>query len=555
VERLAGGIRATERRRIWPAAGRLRGRATGGPTLAAPTVVDGMATRATSGRFYAGGSRISKRGGICQTLRSFVAAAASVTVLLVLPASAAASAPALGIAPAAAPPTTKISVSGSGFDAAESVRVSFDGVVTASTAADPSGAFAGAGFAIPADAQPGTHTVAADGVISGHRVQRAFSVRTNWPAAGFSSTNSFFNPFENALTASSVAGLGEKCQVSGQSDSAVVANGVLYVGSSWDDQRSLSAYDATSPAAFDCRELWTTRLDGAGQIGTPLVAGGRVFVTRSGASDTGALFALSRLGQVVWKLPVASPGALFSDNGRLYLGTGGVAPSLHAVDPATGRELWRVPTSDTRIVAVASGRLFTASSGSDGQAAAYDAASGARLWSAHTGFALGSGAVANGRFYLTGAAAVAALDVRTGRQLWQAADLADAVGPPAVANGKVYVLAVNRDDPNNCRPTALDARTGGVVLRAPAYPRCGTRQPVVAGNILYFGGDGNDATEGSFDTGELFVADASTGNELRSLMLEWSADASERSAPIVVNGRVYVPGYPSGLEVFGLPST
>src|SRR5438132_2695028 len=113
---------------------------------------------------------------------------------------------AIKLKPSYGPPTTKVKVTGTGFGATEQVVIKFskDQVGTATT--DPAGSFA-AKITVPASALPGTHTVRATGQTSGLLASRFFLVRTDWAKFHFDQRNSGFNPYENVLDPSNVAGL------------------------------------------------------------------------------------------------------------------------------------------------------------------------------------------------------------------------------------------------------------------------------------------------------------------------------------------------------------
>jgi eukaryotic-like serine/threonine-protein kinase len=130
--------------------------------------------------------------------------------------------------------------------------------------------------------------------------------------------------------------------------------------------------------------------------------------------------------------------------------------------------------------------------------------------------------VANGLVYLAGADhAVYALDAATGKQHWRT-DLGAAAFVSAVADGAVYVMALDQE-PYAYAIYALDAATGAKRWHIQ------TRQSpsvdaTVANGLVYFG-------EWS---GPVFALDAATGAQ------RWQGDgANQYAAPAVANGTLY----------------
>ncbi len=106
-------------------------------------------------------------------------------------------APAITLNPTVGPPTTKILVSGSGFDPNARVYIYFDSKNLASAMTNGSGIFAGAPLTVPASAIPGTHSVIAG--EGAKKAQKSFLVRTDWAQFQFSPDHKGLNPYENVL--------------------------------------------------------------------------------------------------------------------------------------------------------------------------------------------------------------------------------------------------------------------------------------------------------------------------------------------------------------------
>src|SRR5437879_4131830 len=98
---------------------------------------------------------------------------------LILVPSAWASSASISLSRSVGPPTSRISVSGSGFGSSESVDVRFGATLLGTATTDAVGTFS-AKIRIPASAIPGAHTVRARGEISGAVAQATFLVRTDW---------------------------------------------------------------------------------------------------------------------------------------------------------------------------------------------------------------------------------------------------------------------------------------------------------------------------------------------------------------------------------------
>src|SRR5207249_404460 len=104
------------------------------------------------------------------------------------------------------PPTTVITVTGSGFGSSETVKVSFDTVTLSNTTTSSTGGFS-QNIAVPTSALPGKHTIQAIGRNSGMIGSRSFLVNTNWRTLGYDEGHSGTNPYENVLSPTTVSKL------------------------------------------------------------------------------------------------------------------------------------------------------------------------------------------------------------------------------------------------------------------------------------------------------------------------------------------------------------
>ncbi len=290
------------------------------------------------------------------------------------------------------PPTSRVSVSGSGFGASEQVDVFFGATHEVSADTAGAGTFGPITVRVPASAVPGTYWVSATGQSSGLSVQKRFIVRTNWAAFRFSSVHRGFNRYENVLSPGNVGGLVKawsfRTGLSRDEFSApAVSGGMVYVGAG----RRVYALDAATGA-----ERWS-RSTGSLVVSSPAVADGVVYM---GSWDH----------------------------------------NLYAFDAGTGAKVWSYQTEDavTSSPAVADGVVYVGSH--DGYVYALDAATGAKLWSYQTGAGIDSSpAVAAGKVYIgSWDHDLYALDAGTGVKLWSY-QTGDAVyASPAVAARVVY---------------------------------------------------------------------------------------------------------------------
>jgi hypothetical protein len=193
-------------------------------------------------------------------------------LLLIAVASLNLSAQTLSLSSRSGPPTTRITVHGTGFPPATGITVAF-GRSVVPVVSDGSGAFQ-TQIVVPASAQPGVHRVTAK-IGTTVLVATSFLVRTNWPQFGFSPAGQRFNPYENTLNVFSVPGLQMLWSFyhfapnGGVISSPAVANGMAYVA--WGD-RIVSAVNASTRAV-----LWSFPTGGYIDS-SPAVADGMVYV-------------------------------------------------------------------------------------------------------------------------------------------------------------------------------------------------------------------------------------------------------------------------------------
>ena len=181
------------------------------------------------------------------------------------------------------PPTTVVTVQGSGFGPNEGVDVFFDTSDVALFGTNANGNFGNVSVTVPASAVPGTHWISVEGRRTKTFAQASFLVRTDWPQRGFSKTRRGTNPYENVLSPTTVSGIDRDWAYATAglvTSSPAVVNGVVYVGST-DSQ--VHAIDAATG-----RLDWVFATGGTVQS-SPAVANGVVYV----GSDDDNVYALN----------------------------------------------------------------------------------------------------------------------------------------------------------------------------------------------------------------------------------------------------------------------
>jgi outer membrane protein assembly factor BamB len=204
-----------------------------------------------------------------KTLR-FVRLWPIIAFLILVACQMAEAAPAIKVSPASGPPTTGITAQGSGFAAFEATDVYFDTSHLVLTVTSETGTFS-CTLNAPRSAIPGVHWVTAVGRKSRLAAQKPFTVRTNWSQFHYGPKHQGYNPYENVLSPSNVAGLNEtwRSTMGPMQSSPIVANGIVYLGSF---DGNLYALDASTGAY-----LWSYFI-GDWISSSPAVANGVVYI-------------------------------------------------------------------------------------------------------------------------------------------------------------------------------------------------------------------------------------------------------------------------------------
>jgi outer membrane protein assembly factor BamB len=271
--------------------------------------------------------------------------------------------------------------------------------------------------------------------------------------------------------------------------------------------------------------VWSQDLGGG--VSYPLIVGGRVFVTVGNLTRPGsALRALDlATGNPLWG-PIdlggdhAWSGAAY-DGGRVYVVTS--SNLLTAFDPASGATVWskQLPgqTSCSSPPTAAGGTVFVGAFGSGGTLYAVDGQAGSVLWTAALDVGDSSSPTLSddGVFVTYGCVLAYAFSRTTGAPIWQyvGACLGGLASTSVLFRGQLWLR---------------DFIGGNLVLDAASGMELGsfsaTAIPAFAGQTGFF----------LLDTGGLQALDTVT----RTILWTFPADGALVSAPLVVNGTVYV---------------
>jgi outer membrane protein assembly factor BamB len=425
------------------------------------------------------------------------------------------------LAPATGHPNLPVTVTGSGFGAAEAVDVYVDTVDSVLVASSATGTVS-VPITMPASAQPGSHFVTAVGRKSGNAASATFKVSTNWFESGFGAAHIGWNQYENTLSTSVVPSLELLWAAPigfGYGGPAVVG-GKVYVAAN--DGSGVYAFNVTTGSL-----IWhVTTSAGEAFFSAPAVVGNVVYALAS----TGILYAFNTAkGALIWSQQLASPGAgsPLVVGGLIYVGSGS---NVYALAASNGHINWTAPTGGNidSSVAVVSGRVFAGSE--DHSVYAFNAATGALIWSFATkNFVFSSPAVANGIVYIgSDDASFYALRASNGSLAWSAATGGAILASAAVAGGLVYI---NSFDSNLY---AYNATRGTAMWSAPVGQS--VAQITIADGVAYV----------SAKPGTVTALDAKTGQYLVGA----NAGNSDLATPVVVNGMLFATSNDGFLTAF-----
>jgi outer membrane protein assembly factor BamB len=444
------------------------------------------------------------------------------------PSRAAMAAPRVTLSPASGPPTTTVSVSGTGFGAYEGVDLYFGTRDLALAGTSRTGRFGPVSITIPVSANPGKYWISAEGRRTRLFTQTPFTVNTNWDQFRFSGKHSGFNPYENVLSPATVPRIDKNWSFATQNEvitSPAVVNGVVYAGS-YDGR--LYALNASTGA-----KRWKFNTGGS-IYSSPAVANGLVYV---GANNTHKVYALNAsTGAERWAFTTGGPNSTPAvANGVVYVSS--ADHKLYALNASTGKKLWSFTTGRAvgSCPAVADGVVYVSAD----KLYALNASTGTEMWSLSPG-GLSSPAVADGVVYAGSAGKVYARNT-AGDTLWtfNTGSIFNFVdSSPAVADAVVYIgVDVYHAYNYSGAVYALNAWTGAELWSFTIPYEGFDSSPAVANGVVYIGSE----------DGRLYALNASTGAELWS----FATGAVVLSSPAVANGMVYV-GSNNSVYAFGL---
>jgi outer membrane protein assembly factor BamB len=436
------------------------------------------------------------------------------------------------LSPTLGHPSTVVSLSGAGFGASEAVDVYFDTVDTLLLVSSNTGTISGS-ITIPASALPGLQYITAVGRRTGDAAQTTFDVGTPWTQFGYGAAHAALNPFENVLSAATVASIGPEWINPGGSMGSTGATVAVNFGTAY--VATHTGIEALSTSTGNV--LWSSAAPGV-VTAAPTLSGGVVYVS---SNSNKTIFALNPLnGTVIWSAvldnsSVSSPAVA---NGIIYVGC--FDSKVYALSASTGRTVWTYTTGAyvNTTPTVVNGVLYLGSR--DGNLYALNATSGALLWKYTTGGPIETTpAVANGVVYVGSddfnVYAIEAQGSAPGTLLWKYTTGADVFASPAVANGTVYV---GSDDGTFY---ALDAHAGSLnwsIATGGGVFGNGARSAAVANGVVYF--TSIDNTFYAVDIYGDILATAVTG-------------PTYLGSPTISDGVAYIPALGGSIYAFALP--
>jgi outer membrane protein assembly factor BamB len=262
---------------------------------------------------------------------------------------------------------------------------------------------------------------------------------------------------------------------------------------------------------------------------TPLIAGGRAFVTANdpGGGNAMSLYALNlQTGADDWgpvALGTSNGGAgLAYDNGKVFAIIGAnMTGLLRAYDAATGQQLWETPLTQTMqygfgMPPVAlNGSVYVTGNGHDGTMFAVSQVDGRLLWTTYVEDAALPAVTSTG-IYVDNACWTMDINPQTGTRTWENRSICTGAGGgvPAVFGNQVYIPEPNIGN------SVVNPQNGSVLDTFSA-----DRTPAFYGSL------------GFFPIGSGIMAE-----DLATNIVDWKfdGDGSLVAGPVVVNGYVYV---------------
>lgn len=466
----------------------------------------------------------------------------------------------ISMTPAVGPPTSSVTITGSGYDPYSAIDVYFDTSDQLLLVADANGNFGPATLTIPASATPGTHWISAIERGSNPKgAQQSFRVAASWNQGGVNAAHTGVNRYENQLTPQTVSGLDEAWTAPGGStyagapaiDGAAGPHGLVYVPSS--AAGPIMAVDAQTGAP-----VWSgTGIGGVGYA-SAAVSGTRVFVTAGGAvlsfattckSSACSPVAQTAAGYLVSSAPTVSAGAVYVGDNQFGLDAFPTTCSGTCSATWTGDANGAISGGDGAPAVSGSGLVFEQVGGTSPYPARMLAAysprscssgSCAPVWYATTTAAnLSTPAVANGIVYVNPgdghlyAYRAGGCAASPCAPLWSFGLGVYYNGSPAIYDGVVYIPGEISGSPNTYWLFALDASTGALIWKGQLSSFTGESVPAVAGGVVYV--NANDSST----SGELFAFPTACSAVCSPIWHAIDSATGYASPPVVVNGTVY----------------
>jgi outer membrane protein assembly factor BamB len=458
-------------------------------------------------------------------------------VLALLPSTAFAG-PTIALSKKIGPPTSKILVSGTGFEPNVGVDIFFDTKDETLVVTNGKGEFRDAAAYAPKSALPGEHWVTALERNNDKGDQEPFVVNTDWARWHFDTNNQGLNPYENVLNTTTVGTLDLDWSYDTTSGimttQATVAEGLVYFAA----EPGIYALNAGTGVP-----RWIFR-PGESTFCGPVAV--REHTAYTGCSDgtvkalsagTGTLLWTSQTGNIgTWDIPVVEDGTLF---------VGSLDRNVYAFDAVTGTLRWIFTTGNEvySVPAIVDGIVYIGST--DTSIYALNAVTGSLVWTFQTGSSVfSSPAVVGGVVYVGSSDDnIYALNAATGNLLWKYTTGNEVVSSAAVANGVVYIGSGDHS------VYALDAFTGVLRWSFATGAELDT-SPAVADGVVYIAGS----------DGYMYALGVSTGTLLwRYATCGGMGQRGYTSSSAVTNGSVFIGtwacnGNGGELYAFSLPS-
>lgn len=322
----------------------------------------------------------------------------------------------------------------------------------------------------------------------------AAPVAPAWDHPGYDAEDSYYNPHESAINAGSIGALTRRWSVtlrqhdpscSGPS-TPLVAGGRVFVT----DQMGISAYQASTG-----RPAWHFDWQFADDSTTPLMAvAGNVLIAANGGCNSnsdpdGVLTALNvATGRIVWHTVTDTPIATFAvDKGVAVISGDSPSDELTTIAFRTtdGKPLWTKPLFLSSGVS-ANGRLLLTHGNTT---AAADITTGAIRWTRPALWTAQAATPTSDRFVVTTGSALALINAANGTLLWTAPGKASTL--IATDGRRIYRSADHLVE-------ALNAQSGRPEWSRPLPTD--PSQPVRAGGLLYTAGPILNAATGTIAT-------------------------------------------------------